>query len=245
MFYRSAAVLALILIGAGSGAARAQAPSPATGVAAGTVAPDGVGVTVGPSPTAGALPKGPWVDEAVIQPLQAGTKMPAGCVVQTAAGHSFDLNAAVARQPTVLIFYRGGWCPFCNAHLRQLQDSVDSLHSMGYQLLAISSDTPDALRRTMTQDKLSYQLLSDSHVQVAGKFGLRYKANDATLTMLKSHGTDLAAQNGGYLLTPGAFIVDRSGVIRFVYANNNFTVRVSQAALLEAAREALKPAPKG
>jgi len=186
LFYRSTALLALVLIGAGSGPLRAQAPSPA-GVAVGTVAPDGIGITVGPSPTAGALPKGPWVDEAVIQPLKAGSKMPAGCVVQTAAGRSFDLNAAVARQPTVLIFYRGGWCPFCNAHLRQLQDSVDSLQSMGYQMLAISSDTPEALRRTLTQDKLSYELLSDSQVKVAGKFGLRYQANEATLTMLKSH----------------------------------------------------------
>jgi peroxiredoxin len=237
-----------MIIGAGSTALVAQSASPPTGgasqlppgVAAGTLAPDGIGVTVGQSPGAGKMANGPWVDESVIQPLRAGATMPANSVVLTVDGKPFDLNAAVAREPTVLMFYRGGWCPYCNAHLRQLQGSMPALQAMGYQVLAISSDTPKELRDTLTKEKLSYQLLSDSKVEVAAKFGLRYKATDGFLDYLKNnHGIDLMAQNGGYLLTPGAFILDRAGVIRFVYANNNFTVRVSQEALLKAARDAL------
>jgi peroxiredoxin len=51
---------------------------------------------------------------------------------------------------------------------------------------------------------------------------------------------DLQAQTGGYLLTPGAFVLDRSGTIRFVYTNNNYSVRVKQNVLLDAARAALQ-----
>jgi peroxiredoxin len=212
----------------------------APAVPAGTPAPDGIGVAVGQTSGVGQLAHAPWVDESVIRPLPVGARMPPGCVVRTVDDRSFDLNAAAASKPTVLIFYRGGWCPYCNAHLRQLQSSAPALQSLGYQLLAISSDTPAELRETMTQDELSYQLLSDVTIAVAAKFGLRYKATDEFLAYLKqSHGTDLAARNGGYLLTPAAFILDRAGVIRFVYANDNFTVRVSQAALLKAARAAL------
>jgi peroxiredoxin len=217
-----------------------SAEQPSLGIAAGTPAPDGIGVTVDRSPGAGQIANGPWEDESVIRPLQAGAKMPANSVVQTVTGKRFNLNAAVASKPTVLIFYRGGWCPYCNAHLRQLQGSADALQNMGYQLLAISTDTPAAIRATLTRDKLSYQLLSDSRVGVAAKFGLRYKVVASYLAHVKNdHGTDLVAQNGGYLLTPGAFILDRAGVIRFAYVNNNFSVRISQQALLQAAREAL------
>lgn len=243
MRYVCLSLAALLIVSAANAADSAQ-PAPTSEVAGATPAPDGIGVTVGRSSSAGKLSNGPWVDESVIRPLKTGAAMPPGCVVQTVDGTPFDLNAAVAGKPTVLIFYRGGWCPYCNAHLRQLQGSADTLQGMGYQLLAISSDTPDALRATLTQDKLSYQLLSDSKVQVAAKFGLRYQVTDTFLEQLKHNHVDLTAQNGGYLLTPGAYILDRAGVVRFVYVNDNFTVRVSQEALLRAARDALRPLPR-
>ena len=43
-----------------------------------------------------------------IQPLGTGQKMPAA-TVRTVEGEEFSLADAVAEQPTVLIFYRGGW----------------------------------------------------------------------------------------------------------------------------------------
>jgi peroxiredoxin len=181
---------------------KSQAPAagggPSGGVPAGTPAPDGVGVTMSRAATAGEYDTSvmtfvPWEDASVIRPLPAGARMPADTRVLTVDGRPFDLSAAVAGKPTVLIFYRGGWCPYCNAHLRELQKSVGALRQMGYQLLAVSADTPEALRE----------------------------------------------RNGGYMVTPGAFVIDRHGTIRFVYANNNYAVRVSQDALLLAARAAL------
>jgi peroxiredoxin len=214
-------------------------------VLAGTPAPDGIGVVVAPArsaPTAAGAQTGsvgPIVDASVIHPLPVGTHIPANNVVQTVDGKPFDLNAAVAGKPTILIFYRGGWCPYCNAHLRELQTSVSSLKAMGYQLLAVSTDTPEALRKTLTDNKFDYQLLSDSKVEVAGKFGLKYKVTDDYLAHVAGMGTDLNAVNGGYLLTPAAYVLDKTGTVRFVYANNNYTVRISQDALLKAARDAL------
>ena len=166
--------------------------------------------------------------------------MPAKSVVRTLDGKEFDLNAAVASQPTVLIFYRGGWCPYCNAHLRELQQSAPALAEMGYQILAISTDTPDALRATLDRLELDYQLLSDASVEVADSFGLKYKVKDEYLGHVKNdHETDLVAQNGGYLLTPGAFVMSTDGVIRFAYVNMNYAVRIRQESLLKAARQAL------
>jgi peroxiredoxin len=190
----------------------------------------------------------PWKDAAVIQPLPAGARMPADSMVVDQRGDRFDLNAAVARQPTILIFYRGGWCPYCNAHLRDLQQSEAELRKLGYQILAISPDTPAQLRATAATGQLSYMLLSDSRLEVAAKFGLRYQLDERYIAHVKAKPdqrevlahVDLRAQTGGYLLTPGAFILDRSGKIRFVYVNNNYSVRVKQGVLLDAARKALE-----
>ena len=43
-----------------------------------------------------------------IHPLLIGAKVPR-LELQTGDGTDFDLNAAIARQQTILIFYRGGW----------------------------------------------------------------------------------------------------------------------------------------
>ena len=221
--------------------ATAVAAGAQSAAAAGTVAPDRVGVVVAPSAAgAGEITEGPWVPGSLMTPLRAGQLVPSGSIVRNLAGQSFDLNAAIRRQPTILIFYRGGWCPYCNAHLHDLQGSEPALRAMGYQIFAVSSDPPGALRQTLTADHLNYTLLSDASLDVAAKFGLKYKVKPSVLEFLKRAHVDLVKQNGGYLLTPAAFVVDTRGVIRFAYSNTNYTVRVGQPALLAAARAALK-----
>jgi len=220
----------------------------ADGDAAGTPAPDGIGVAVSNTATAGIMDEStmtyvPWEDASVIRPPAVGDALPDGAIVRNAAGEAFDLNAAVASRPTVLIYYRGGWCPFCNAHLHQLQESVGALTDMGYQLLAVSTDTVEALQAYEENNELDYRLFSDGDLNLATKLGLKYKVVDEYIEHVKSLppgvGFDLNERNGGYLVTPAALVLDTDGVIRFVYANNNYSVRVTQEALIEAARAAL------
>ena len=104
-------------------------------------------------------------------PLDAGGTMPA-VTLQTADGEAFDLAAAVREQPAVLIFYRGGWCPYCTRHLMALQEVEPQVLEAGYRILAISPDRPEKLRETLAEQELGYTLLSDSDMTAAKAFGL-------------------------------------------------------------------------
>lgn len=235
------------------GMAKAPPPLPKSGsfendAQRGTAAPDGIGVAVGRSPTAGAFNTEtvtyvPWEDETDIQPLPVGAPLPPEASASTADGSDVDLNLAVTSRPTVLMYYRGGWCPFCNAHLRDLQASVPMLEDMGYQIIAVSTDTVEALQGYEASTEFSYQLLSDANLELATKLGLKFKVVQQYIDHVKElppeRAFDLNERNGGYLVTPAAYILDTNGIVRFVYANNNYTVRVSQEALLQAARDAL------
>ena len=53
--------------------------------------------------------------------LKVGAQIP-DIAVTTAAGKPLKLRAAVSSKPAVLIFYRGGWCPYCVTHLQALMD---------------------------------------------------------------------------------------------------------------------------
>lgn len=50
-----------------------------------------------------------------ISPLLIGETIP-DVRLQTVEGSSVSLMAEVAKKPTVLVFYRGGWCPIAVAN---------------------------------------------------------------------------------------------------------------------------------
>lgn len=101
-----------------------------------------------------------------IKPLLIGARVPT-TTLRTPDGKAFDLGAAFAKRPTILIFYRGGWCPYCNAHLGQLQALEPKLLGLGYRILAVSPDRPEKLAQSVEKGRLGYTLLSDSAMAAA------------------------------------------------------------------------------
>jgi peroxiredoxin len=106
--------------------------------------------------------------------------------LRTAESTDLKLRDAVKSKPAVLIFYRGGWCPFCTRHLMALAEVEKDLTAAGYQILAISPDQPAKLAETPDRDKLSYTLLSDSDVAAAKAFGITFKVPDELVTKYKT-----------------------------------------------------------
>ncbi|HEY4197287.1 MAG TPA: peroxiredoxin-like family protein, partial [Mucilaginibacter sp.] len=144
-----------------------------------------------------------------ISPLLIGETIPT-VNIPDANGKSFDLNAQAAKKPTILIFYRGGWCPFCNKELAGIQSAQANLVKMGYQIIAISTDSPENLTKSIGKHQLSYMLLSDSDLGISKQFGIAFKAPaayDKTIT------EGSAGKNVDKLLpVPSVFILDKKGV---------------------------------
>lgn len=171
-----------------------------------------------------------------ISPLLIGEKIPS-VNIPAANGKSFDLNAHLTEKPTILFFYRGGWCPFCNKELAGVQSIQEDLVKMGYQIIAISTDSPDNLNKSMDKQHLSYTLLSDADLAISKEFGIAFKAPAAYSSTL-AQGS--AGKNVDKLLpVPSVFILDKSGIIQFEYINPDFKQRISPT-LLQSVAAALK-----
>ena len=94
----------------------------------------------------------------------------------------------------------------------------------------------------VAKHNLTYTLLSDSRMQASEAFGLPFHVDDATYSHMSTFGVNLEAATGTKrreLPVPAAYVLDRSGTIRFAYANPNFRVRVDPQKLLAAATAAL------
>ncbi|MDF7808392.1 peroxiredoxin-like family protein [Pontiellaceae bacterium B12219] len=181
-----------------------------------------------------------FASTAEIKPLTSGETIPAA-TLKTADGADFDLQTAIAEQPTILIFYRGGWCPYCNRHLAALQDLDPQLRELGYQIIAISPDQPSELAKSAEGGHLSYTLLSDSKVEAATAFGLVFTVDDATIEKYKKYDIDLEASSGEshhMLPVPAVFIVGTDGVIDFAHADADYKKRIESEVLLNAAKAA-------
>ncbi len=170
-----------------------------------------------------------------ISPLLVGETIP-DVNIMNLNGTVMNLKAEVAKKPTLLVFYRGGWCPFCTKQLAELRTLEPNLTRMGYQLLAVSTDSPDNLKASMDKEKLNYTLLSDADLTAAKAFGLAFKASpNYAATLEKGSG----GKNVDNLLpVPAVFLLDKQGVIKFEYINPNMKERIS-AKLLTAAAEAM------
>jgi len=191
----------------------------------------------GPSP-ADSLPVAAGAPDA--RPLAVGTKAPDAALV-TSGDEPVKLAELFGEKPTVLIFYRGGWCPFCNRQLAALGELEPKLRALGYQIVAISPDPAADLKGTTEKNHLSYQLLSDRDMTAAAAYGVAFRVSSETEQAYQKYGIDLAPIPGGrgrWLPVPSVFIVGRDGVIKFVYANPDYKVRLDPEVLLAAAKSA-------
>ena len=175
-----------------------------------------------------------------VTPIEVNSRAPS-FTAQELDGRAFIFDPATLQQPTMIIFYRGGWCPYCNAQLQDLHTVVPQISAMGYQVLFMSTDQPKLLYSSL-KEKADYHILSDSTMDAARAFGVAFHVDVATLEKMKSHGIDLEATQGSArheLPVPSVFIVDRGGVVRFRHYDPDFTVRLDAAHVLAAARSAL------
>jgi thiol-disulfide isomerase/thioredoxin len=71
--------------------------------------------------------------------LNPGDTFPA-IIVPRAGGGTITLPDDLAGGFAVVLFYRGSWCPYCNAQLRAFQRATDTLAELGARVVALSVD---------------------------------------------------------------------------------------------------------
>jgi peroxiredoxin len=181
-------------------------------------------------------------DPAQVRPLPVGSRAPAFSA-QTKEGVVRSFSPDGYQKPTVVIFYRGGWCPYCNTQLSDLRLVEPKLRQRGFEIVFLSTDRPAILYSSLKAEHIHYTLLSDSRLEAAKAFHIAFHLDDAAIAKMKGFGVDLDSTTGEplhELPVPSVFIIDRTGTIRYVYSNPDFKVRLGADALWAAA-EPLAP----
>jgi peroxiredoxin len=151
-------------------------------------------------------------------------------ILPDAQGHCIRLRSLLRQGPVVLVFYRGGWCPYCNLHLRGFQRALPELQQFGAQIVAVSPQLPDNSLSTLEVNELTFPVLSDVGNKVAWQFGIVFQLSEQLRELYRQFGHPLDLFNGPdgaqHLPVPATFLINRKGVILLTHVDVDYTRRL-------------------
>ncbi len=105
--------------------------------------------------------------------------------------------------------------------MRSIEKNIAAFNEAGIRPVAISVDTPEESRTLMQQAGYKFSFLSDPNLEVIRKFDVVHAGAGAS-------GHDIAR--------PAEFLIDSSGVVRWVNLTENYMIRARVEQILEAAK---------
>ena len=152
------------------------------------------------------------------------------------SGSFVGLSDQLRSGPVVISFYRGEWCPFCEAELAALLAAQPAMAALGATLLLISPEPPSqALVAKVAAHGRRVRLLHDRMLGVALRYGLVYLVPDKLREYYLDKDFDLTRlDSGSWLLPlPADFIVRPDGRIELAYVDADFSVRLDPKSLVQ------------
>jgi peroxiredoxin len=155
-----------------------------------------------------------------------------------ASGSPVTLSEFVTDGPAVIVFYRGGWCPYCNLALRAYQtELLPQLGRYGARLVAISPQSPDGSLSTAEKAGLSFTVLSDAGARVARELGIAFQPAEDVLAAQRELGLELRHVNDAdspELPMPTVLIIDPERTVVFADTHADYTARTEVSTIIDA-----------
>ena len=148
--------------------------------------------------------------------LSVGTKVNDFTAMDLHDNH-FTLSEALKNGPVVVIFYRGQWCPYCNKHLSNLQDSLQLIYDKGASVVAISPEKSEFLKKTAEKTGAEFSLLYDEGYKISDLFDVTFRPDSMTRgiynTMLGADLKNAQSDDSQQLPIPATFIIGQDHTI--------------------------------
>ena len=151
-------------------------------------------------------------------PVSVGEQAP-DFTLEDIQGTQVTLSATRGKVPTVLVFYRGYWCPFCAHQLSELRSLLKADEQV--RVLAVSVDDHEKTKQLIEKiaadgnGAVNYAMLSDPGHKVIDAYGLHDPAYDGTKFDGIPH--------------PTVYVIDKNGRIAWAKVETDYKVRPSNA----------------
>ena len=165
--------------------------------------------------------------------LQVGDVAP-NFTLKNATGDNISLYNELKKGPVVLLWYRGGWCPYCNMTLSYMQKSIPDFKKYDANILALSPEVPDKSMSTKEKNELEFEVLSDIDNKVAHDYKVVYKLTDEVAGLFEEN-FGLSTYNGNAdaeLPLAVTYIIGQDKKIKYAYLNSDYRNRAEPQELI-------------
>jgi len=131
--------------------------------------------------------------------------------------------------PTVLLFVRGNWCPFCSRQVSNLTEHYRDIVDLGAKLILITPKPLETTRRVADFFNVEFEFWLDDELSVTKQLGLVQPGG-----VPKGYGNEY----GRDTVWPTALVVDAAGIIRYTELSKHISDRPDPSVLLREIRRA-------
>ena len=152
-------------------------------------------------------------------------------------GRMVKLRDLLKGGPVILAFYRGSWCPYCNAQLAGYQEYLGKFKAKGARLVGVTPEKPDLTALLQDGKKLEFTILTDAGNQFAKKLGLVFGVPAELKKLYLQFGIDLEKSQGNpdwELPVPATYVVAKDGRIIYAFVDPDYTHRADPEDILKA-----------
>lgn len=149
----------------------------------------------------------------------------------------YVFNEMIKKEPVVLIFIRGQWCPICNRHMNQLQDSLQAVYKKGANVVVISPEKPEYIEKTIEKTGAQFTILYDENQKISDAFDVTFEPSgkDKVVynTVLGAKLKEAHTDDSERLPIPATFIIDTNKVIVWRHFDPNYKNRSTIKEIIE------------
>jgi peroxiredoxin len=149
--------------------------------------------------------------------VEIGVKVP-DFILKETNQNNVRLKSFLGIGLVLLIFYRGDWCHICVSQIADFSRNYKEFEKINTQILAISTDSVKAARRTAERSEAKFPILIDENGETMELYGVLAKKREfkdfPALVLRKKR-----------YAVPSLIILDKNGVVRFKYVGKSFTDR--------------------
>jgi peroxiredoxin len=133
--------------------------------------------------------------------------------------------------PTVILFVRGNWCPFCSSQVKDLTKYYKDIIDLGAKLVLLTPKPLETTRRVAEFFEVEFDFWLDDSLAVTQQLGLLQKSGVPR---------DYDKEYGRDTIWPTALVVDAAGIIRYTELSKHISDRPDPELLLRELNKALK-----
>ncbi len=167
--------------------------------------------------------------------LAPGAKMPAFTLANHEGATVTSEQLLKDGKRLLVVFYRGGWCPYCNLQIRQLTDAYSQFDANGVLPVLISADKVDASATVQRGYSIPFPVLSDPDLIAHDSFKVSMTMTPALYETYKTYGIDVEQWSGRdhhRFAVSSAFLVNTDGTVVWSHASLDYKQRPSIKQLL-------------